>query len=505
MADWYISSTKYATYTAFVGSHAYSIGDLVVPTAPTGGAKWVHRCTTAGTSTTEPTWATTNNGTCTSGGATFTNVTGQSTYAWSAAAGDYPTLVRTTSTRPQGGDRIFISSDHSESTPSNTYGSGSGATASFNVLQVLSVNKAGSTPPVAADLAAGAVIACSGTLTWAAYCPIYSYGITYSNTGSASTTGASSGSSCKTMVFDNCTLYQNNANSVQWAFSGSSAFPNPTVVLMNSTLNFGATGQSIGCNAFSQWEIYNTALAGTAPTTLFSGANSFAVTVRGCDLSSITGTLVQNGTFTYGSKFLFDSCKIASGATRYAVSGVVNTRDLVEFISCFDGTNTINESYQPAGTVTTERTITLTNGATDTTGAYSLKLVSNTNCDKFCNQLHSFWLDVNNTSTGVSKTATIEVVSSTTLNNDELSINLEYCGTSSSPVASFVNNFIATPLTTPAAVTSSSASWNSLPGSPVTQKLTCTFTPQTAGRVRARVRLGKASTTVYVNPQITIS
>src|SRR5689334_14831968 len=113
MADWYVSSSKYATYTAFAASHAYSIGDFVVPTSPTSQSKWVHRCTTAGTSSTEPTWATTNNGTCTSGGATFTNVTGQSTYAWSAAAGDYNTLVRSTSTRVTPGDRIFISSDHS--------------------------------------------------------------------------------------------------------------------------------------------------------------------------------------------------------------------------------------------------------------------------------------------------------------------------------------------------------------------------------------------------------
>ena len=50
-----------------------------------------------------------------------------------------------------------------------------------------------------------------------------------------------------------------------------------------------------------------------------------------------------------GNKFLFDSCRIASGVTRYnARSSVHHTRDLVELINCYDGTNIINEKL-PAG------------------------------------------------------------------------------------------------------------------------------------------------------------
>jgi hypothetical protein len=39
----------------------------------------------------------------------------------------------------------------------------------------------------------------------------------------------------------------------------------------------------------------------------------------------------------------------------------------------------------------------------------------------------------------------------------------------------------------------------------VRQHIQMTFTPQTAGRVRGQLRLGKASTTVYYNPQIIIT
>jgi hypothetical protein len=203
------------------------------------------------------------------------------------------------------------------------------------------------------------------------------------------------------------------------------------------------------------------------------------------------------------NRYLLDVDKFASGMTRYAASGI-NTTNVIELVNCYDA-RFISESYQPAGAVTTEFSITLTGGATDNVGTFSHKMVSNANVDKFCNTLTGFWLDVNYATTGSAKTATVEIVSSASLNNDEISLVLEYSGTASSSVASFANSFIATPLTTPATVTSSSATWNSLPATPVRQHPQVTFTPQTAGRVRGQIRLGKSSTTVYYNPQITIT
>jgi hypothetical protein len=228
------------------------------------------------------------------------------------------------------------------------------------------------------------------------------------------------------------------------------------------------------------------------------------VTARGVDLSAVTNTLVL-GTSGAGSKFLFDSCRIASGVTRYNGTGVLNTRDLVELVNCYDGTNFVSESYQPSGAVTTEFTITLSGGAADNVGTYSHKMVSNTNVDKYANPLVGFWMDANYATTGSSKTATVEIISSGTLNNDEISLIVEYLGTAGSSLASIATSLPANVLTTAGAVTTSTATWNSSPATPVKQHLQVTFTPQTAGRVRAQVRLGKASTTVYVNPQVTIT
>jgi hypothetical protein len=500
MPDYYVSSAAYAAIAAFVPSVAYTVGQIVKPTAPALKAQWAFRCTTAGTAGTEPAWPTGNNATITTGGATFTNVTGQSTYGWGAAAGDMPTLLLT---RFAGGDRLFVSSDHAETQTTGTvYGSGS-ATASFNLGQILSVNRAGSVPPVTADLTPGA----SATVTTAALTidgtiPVYHYGISYIQTGTGNI--AFGGSGFKTNYLDTCQLYLNTSN------AGSRIQGvDTTLVLYNSTVRFGSTSQLIfaGTNFFEIiWLNTPSAIAGAIiPASLFGtvGGSAMALTARGCDLSAVTGSLVTQN--THGGKYLFDSCRIASGVARYNATGVANTRDLVELVNCFDGTNIINESYQPAGSVVTERTITLSGGATDDVGTFSHRLVSGTNIDKYVNPLLGFWLDVENQAVGASKTATVEIISSASLNNDEISLLLEYQGTSGSPVASFGNTLPATVLTAPSAVTSSTATWNSSPATPVRQRLQVSFTPRVAGRVRGQVRLGRPSTTVYVDPVLAIA
>jgi hypothetical protein len=205
-------------------------------------------------------------------------------------------------------------------------------------------------------------------------------------------------------------------------------------------------------------------------------------------------------------KLLLDGCRIASAVTRFTLSSTgCCTNDEVELVNCFDGTNTLNERYAAAGALTTERSTILSGGATDNVGAFSLKLVSNTNADKFVLPLESFWFDVDNLAIGSAKTATVEVISSTTLNNDDIRLQVEYMGTTGTTRTSFVDSGLATPLTASAALSTSTATWGSPPSTPVKQLLQVTFTPQVAGRVRGRVRLGKTSTTVWVNPQLTLT
>lgn len=509
MADYYVSSAAYSGIAAWQATHAYVIGDIIKPVTPVSQSRYALRCTTAGTSGgAEPSWSGNNNATTVSGSATFTNVTGQSTYFWTAAAGDHQTLIGAVSTnRLAAGDRIFFSSDHSETFTSGNTGGGNSITAGYGLLQFLSVNRAGSTPPVAADLAAGAaIIANTSLMLIQAKTNCYFYGIAFStiSAGGSITFNSSNTTVQKTLYFDTCSFFLNVNNSGN-SFTGNHI----RLVLDNTTLQFSHASQVvIFATAEIVWINTPTPIAGaTFPTVLFSiPASNLQQTIfcRGLDLSSVTGTLVSE-TGASAGRCLFYGCKIASGATRYTGSSGLTTVDLVEYVNCFDGTNIFSESYQIAGSVVTETTITLSGGATDNVGGFSHKMVSGTNVDKFCNLLCSFWMDVNYTTLTVSKTATVEIISSTALNNDEIALYLEYEGTSSSPVVSFGDSFITTALTAAAAVTTSTATWNSSPATPQKQKLQVTFTPNHAGRVRGQVRLGKASATVYVNPQITIT
>ena len=74
--------------------------------------------------------------------------------------------------------------------------------------------------------------------------------------------------------------------------------------------------------------------------------------------------------------------------------------------------------------------------------------------------LAGFCIDMNYTTVGSSKTATVEIISSASLNNDDISLELEYPGTSGSSLASFVTSLPATILTAASAVPASTATWN---------------------------------------------
>ena len=507
MADWYVSSVAWTAISQFAASTVYTVGQIVRPlTTPAFTAQHAFRCTTAGTSSTEPSWPAANNGTVTTGGATFTNVSGQSAYGWSAAAGTLCTMTQISNSRSVAGDRLFLSSDHSESNNAGTTWIFNAATHAFGLVQVISVNRAGSTPPVAADIQNGASIATTagGNLVLEAYCNVFWQGITISSNSDL----RFNGSATKSHYFKNCSLVLSGSSTIS-RIGNSSAVK---LILDNTTVQFGNASQSITPMSNGPLELLwmNTPSAvqgATIPTTLFNDLTSpppLSVTCRGVDLSAITGTLC-GVTTGFGMKGLFDSCRIASGATRLSTPvGGSNAGDEVELINCYDGTNVINERNTYAGAVTTDRGTYLSNGAQDDVGSYSLKLVSSSRADKQTLPLDCFAFDVENIVTGASKTATVEIISSASLNNDDISLLLEYMGTSGSPIASFLNTLPAV-VTAGSALTASSNTWNSPPATPQKQVLQMTFVPQRAGRVRGTVRLGKASTTVWVNPQITIT
>lgn len=463
MADWFVSSASYAAIPVWQASHAYSIGDIVRPTAPTAGSEHAFRVTTAGTSgVSEPTWPVTDNGTTIISGARFTNITGQAAYGWGAAAG---TLygISSSNCRPVAGDRVFIASDHSETWSSTSlimyFNKGINA---YGLVQIISVNRAGSVPPVSTDVQSGASLTNNGSLVLDAYCGMFWQGLTINSAGGNGFSFGVSGD--KGHYFKNCAL-QLTASGGWFAAGGCGS----RVVFDNTTLLFAAGAQYIGSNTPVEWIWINTpnAIQGAAPTILFktnTGATQNSITCRGVDLSAITGTLVGLPFFTNVMKALFESCKIAPGVTRMqpVTDGRMNSGHEVELVNCWDGSSVINERHITIGDVVTDRSTYMTTGAQDDTGHFALKLTTNVGPDKVTLPLPTFAFDVENTVIGASKTATVEMIAPMPLNNDDISLLLEYLGTSGSTATSFASS-LPLPPAVPTALTTSAATWSATP------------------------------------------
>lgn len=463
MSDWYVSSAAWTAIAQFAASTSYSVGQIVRPlTAPAQTAQYAFRCTTAGTSSTEPVWPGSNNATVTTGGATFTNVSGQAAYGWSAAAGNlYSFTNSATSSRPVAGDRVFLSSDHSETiTVSAAFAFG---LAAFGVIQFISVNRAGSVPPIATDQLSGAVLGTSAAvnITIDAICDTYWQGVTF-NAGAALTFNAGG---TKRSYLRNCTLVLTRTTTGDRIGAGNPA----AVTLDNTVLQFNHTAQGItGASGYPldlTWINTPAALGGTAvPTGLVQNVGSVpnVMTFRGLDLNALTTAIISPLAASF-SKLLLDSCRIASGLNRGVAPVAANSaNDEIELVNCFDGTNILSERHTPAGDLTTNRSTTLTGGAQDDVGLFSHQMVSSTRSDFLAMTLDSFWMDVENAFMGASKTATVEIISSSTLNNTDIALMLEYLGTSGSSLATFGNS-LPSALTASAALPISTAVWNNPP------------------------------------------
>jgi hypothetical protein len=499
MAIWYVSSAGYALISAFVASTTYTVGQIVKPSAPTYPVQHAYVVTTAtSAASTEPTWPTTAGSTVTTGGVTFTCVTGNSTYGWAACAGALGAIA---TTRISGGDTVYCSSDHAETASSMAvYAGGSGST-----VVLVSVNRGGSVPPAVGDYLAGAAFTNNGglatALSLASGSTSFFIGFAFS-----SNYHIELGSSSNKLHLKNCKLTL-TANTAACRI-GPAAFA-LFVILENTTVQFANLAQSFGGISTSNsidilWKDTPSAIQGTVfPTSLFTGSAQalYNVTCRGVDFSALVSgkALVHAGSSP--SKYLFDSCLINSAVTRYNTTSI---GEVVDLVNCFDGTNFLNEHYDCGGSIVTNRTITLSSGAADDIGAFSHQMASNTSADDYELALESFFLDVENTLVGASHTATVEIVSSGTLNTNDVVLNLEYPGTSGSPVPTAASTGPATPMSSTSAIPTSSATWASSPSTPVYQHLQITFTPQEAGRVRGSVKLGKPSTTVYIDPRLVI-
>lgn len=160
------------------------------------------------------------------------------------------------------------------------------------------------------------------------------------------------------------------------------------------------------------------------------------------------------------------------------------------------------------GSIRDETTLIRSGGATDGVTSLSWKLVSTADSTYPASPLQTDDIVYQNNTTGSAITATVEILhdSATNLKDDEVWLELNYLGSSSTPIATLITDAKTDVLATAADQTASSVTWVTTGmTNPNKQKLSVTFTPQMKGMIIARVSLGKASKTIYVCPKVEFS
>jgi len=431
-------------------------------------------------------------------------------YVYSGAAGagtgaDWTNAYTTLSLAFSGksaGDVFYVAHDHSQSSATALNLTSPGT--SIAPCKVICVNRSGSVPPVSADRRTTAQMVTTGNISITFDGVTHYDGVIFiagNSTGTAHI-NLNSGSVLASR-FDNCSMRLGGTGaSSRVQVNASSGYAE----MNNTTVSFAATGQGIGIGGVVKWRNTPSALLGTIPTTLVLPINADGGSLEciGIDLSAagsgktICGT--NSGAWAHAYKFI--DCKLDAAVTKATVPAGPGANS-VDFVRCGASGNYNVYSHRSTGLLTEETTIVRTGGASDGTTTIAWKVITTTTCN-YSMPFECPPITIWNDTTGSAVTATVEGIwgGGAVPNDDDIWLDVEYLGDASSPQGSFVNDGRADLLTTAAGQTSSSATWG---GSTTKFKLGVTFTPQKKGWVYARVKCGKASSTFYVDPLVTLT
>ena len=410
---WYLSSVKYAAVPAWTANGTSAVGDLIRATAPATGDAHVFRCTVAGTrGSTQPSWILTTIGTSVTSDNTvsWTLVTGLATYGWATAAGHSSALNggATAAIALGAGDTVYIDSTHAQTQTTGLLLPNPGGPALGTPVHWVSVNAAGSVPPVAADYLPGASFAVtSGSITICSS----GHGAYFGCTFSVSTLIALGTSSYYPLFLRDCVLYLNNATT-----TGRITLAGPNRVTWdNVRTRFGNALQSITWSAFCPLDWRNTgqAVYGNTPNKLFlpTSTISATVTMRGVDLGGMSGAVVD-ASVGLANIELFQ-CKLAAGTS--ATGGVIPVATtpgaFVDFVDCDSAATSVrSERWLPAGNLTTSTTYTRVGGASAFGQGYAHRMATVVNAGRAA-PVPSFPMYVPYSAAGSPVTVTVELLS----------------------------------------------------------------------------------------------
>lgn len=446
---------------------------------------------------------------------------------WAKAA----TALGTVTALAAAGEIIYVSKDHTETL--GAAGSYIFAGTAANPVRLLVASEAD--PPVLADAPNTTtynIIGGTQSVVFRGFA--YVYGLSVSaNRSTTAPTLADHSTSPGAITFELCAFTQlyNGVNAhISINTAQATGIDDDYAEFIDCTFRFGNAGASIqvGCGRSIIRSTTGKSLilaGGTTPTDLFepwTTTVSGRLDVIGYDLSTITGNLFNVAGPGYLDIY-FRNCKLGAGVVVSSTqpSGPGGHRVFLDNCDSAD-TNYRMEHFKYQGYIKREGTIKMTSGgASDGTTVSSWRMTTYANATT----MQWYWAPLEsppivtwNETTGSAVTATIEILhdSATNLEDDEIWMEMEHLGTSGFPLALVdLDDKTATPKTSlvsgpgngsAQAAGVGTGSWTTTGMSnPNSQKLSCTFTPQEKGCLRATVKLAKANYTVYINPLVTLT
>lgn len=409
MANWYVSSVKYAAIAQWAATTAYTVGQLVRQlAAPTAANARVFKCTTAGTSGgTEPTWNLGDGATTVSGTATFTQVAGreaeQATGNWAAP---FANLLAANAIVTSLDDVVFVADDHSETYAAATSFAGAGA-ARICVV-------AGSTvPPVEADLSRGAQVETTGnnTLTLTNSCLFKGFDFRGGQGGTNTLAIISIDSNGK---FDDCRFKIGSTSGTAFFTLGPTSLSRGTVEFYNDCrFEFGNVAQSFqaGFSEILFENCPNMFIGSFVPTgdvfeASAANGNRPFYTVRHCNLSNLTGVLIPGGAFGWVS---LENCLLNAAATYGSGGSAPGLRNNIRVHNCVVSGG-VNYAFMERGTYSDVEISTglyRTNGASDGVTPVSWRVTAKTGLSRYGFKATPPKINKRVNDTGSSKTFTV--------------------------------------------------------------------------------------------------
>lgn len=442
-------------------------------------------------------------------------------YVWSGAVGtgtgaswvNAKTTLQAAITAGAAGDTYYVAQDHAETAAAATTITFKGTSAAPDII--LCVDRAGSVPPVSADLRTTGSITTTGANSLsigatASATVVYIDGLIFSS-GSGATTAALI-FNLGWQYFKNCTFVKagTSAQSAAFSLNGSNTVNSPqTIIWDGCTVQFGNTGDSIRTGQCTFiWKNTASAIAGaTLPTTLFAQSSATYTTTNildGVDLSTLGSGKTLVGAAASGNKFALINCKLGASVTISATPTTPGGTSTDVQISDSSTNQARQERYLYQGTLTTETTIVPTsNPASDGVTPYTWKVATTANT-KWQSPFETFvYAEWNGVVDGSTLTRTFEIVNDgTTLTNAEVWAEVEYLGSAATPQASRATSGTADILAAGTNLTTSTATWTTTGlASPVKQVVAVSFVPLMKGFFRITFKFARASKTVYLSPR----